>query len=291
MVHVRATDAPVTIDETEDVMDEMAANGIEACDLLGLGVGDVVARHHQRARSSARARPSPASDSARVMERQVTELHAVRFFELADAPVRCPASCTKHASCSRVRDRKRRPHSDEGPRTNQVVVRPHRLLVGRLRLTAMRSSTTSGSHIEPARNQCSRCRPTGTSIQDPVATRSSCRSSTSSQRHDQAGRGSHHMRHRGLRCVRSVIRTACQRDASRARVLRGQSRSCARARLAGTTVRRECVGDIVSSTQLGRDGSVPAEAFRFYACPREGRSDHPRRPRGGPRQAPPPRVR
>ena len=46
MVHVGATDAPVTIDETEDVMDEMADNGIEACDLLGweweMGLHDTI---------------------------------------------------------------------------------------------------------------------------------------------------------------------------------------------------------------------------------------------------------
>ena len=46
MVHVGATDAPVTIDETEEVMDEMADNGIEACDLLGweweMGLHDTI---------------------------------------------------------------------------------------------------------------------------------------------------------------------------------------------------------------------------------------------------------
>ncbi len=48
MVHVGATDAPVTIDETEDVMDEMANNGIESCDLLGweweMGLHDTAPR-------------------------------------------------------------------------------------------------------------------------------------------------------------------------------------------------------------------------------------------------------
>ena len=46
VVHVGATDAPITIDETEDVMDEMADNGIEACDLLGweweMGLHDTI---------------------------------------------------------------------------------------------------------------------------------------------------------------------------------------------------------------------------------------------------------
>ncbi|MHB1539399.1 MAG: site-specific DNA-methyltransferase [Solirubrobacteraceae bacterium] len=52
MVHVGATDAPVTIDETEDVMDEMAENGIEACDLLGweweMGLHDTISERARR---------------------------------------------------------------------------------------------------------------------------------------------------------------------------------------------------------------------------------------------------
>ena len=48
MVHVGATDAPVTIDEFEEVMDEMADNGIESADLLGweweMGLHDTVPR-------------------------------------------------------------------------------------------------------------------------------------------------------------------------------------------------------------------------------------------------------
>ena len=46
MVHVGATDAPVTIDEAEEVMDEMADNGVERCDMLGweweMGLHDTV---------------------------------------------------------------------------------------------------------------------------------------------------------------------------------------------------------------------------------------------------------
>ena len=46
MVHVGATDAPVTIDETEEVMDEMADNGVESCDILGweweMGLHDTI---------------------------------------------------------------------------------------------------------------------------------------------------------------------------------------------------------------------------------------------------------
>ena len=52
MVHIAATDAPVTIDETEDVMDEMADNGLEACDLLGweweMGLHDTITERARR---------------------------------------------------------------------------------------------------------------------------------------------------------------------------------------------------------------------------------------------------
>jgi len=83
MVHVGATDAPVTIDETEDVMDEMADNGIEACDLLGweweMGLHDTITERARRRGLDVRPRQIPRE----VMERQVTEADAVRFFELA----------------------------------------------------------------------------------------------------------------------------------------------------------------------------------------------------------------
>jgi len=83
MVHVGATDAPVTIDETEDVMDEMADNGIEACDLLGweweMGLHDTITETARRRGLDLRPRQIPRE----VMERQVTEANAVRFFELA----------------------------------------------------------------------------------------------------------------------------------------------------------------------------------------------------------------
>ncbi len=83
MVHVGATDAPVTIDETEDVMDEMADNGIEACDLLGweweMGLHDTITERARRRGLDVRPRQIPRE----VMERQVTEVDAVRFFELA----------------------------------------------------------------------------------------------------------------------------------------------------------------------------------------------------------------
>jgi DNA modification methylase len=83
MVHVGATDAPVTIDETEDVMDEMADNGIEACDLLGweweMGLHDTITERARRRGLDLRPRQIPRE----VMERHVTAADAVRFFELA----------------------------------------------------------------------------------------------------------------------------------------------------------------------------------------------------------------
>jgi adenine-specific DNA-methyltransferase len=81
MVHVGATDAPVTIDETEKLMDEMADNGIEACDLLGweweMGLHDTISERARRRGLDLKPRQIPRE----VMERQVTE--TVRFFELA----------------------------------------------------------------------------------------------------------------------------------------------------------------------------------------------------------------
>jgi len=83
MVHIGATDSPVTIDETEHVMDEMADNGIEACDLLGweweMGLHDTITERARRRGLDVRPRQIPRE----VMERQVTEADAVRFFELA----------------------------------------------------------------------------------------------------------------------------------------------------------------------------------------------------------------
>ena len=83
MVHVGATDAPVTIGEAEEVMDEMADNGIEACDLLGweweMGLHDTVPEDARRRGLDLQLRQIPRE----VMERQVAEADAVRFFELA----------------------------------------------------------------------------------------------------------------------------------------------------------------------------------------------------------------
>lgn len=83
MVHIGATDAPVTIDEAEEVMDEMADNGIESCDLLGweweMGLHDTVPENARRRGLDLQLRQIPRE----VMERQVAEADAVRFFELA----------------------------------------------------------------------------------------------------------------------------------------------------------------------------------------------------------------
>ena len=83
MVHVGATDAPVTMDEAEDVMDELADNGIEACDLLGweweMGFHDTIGEIARRRGLDLRPRQIPRE----VMERQVADADAVRFFELA----------------------------------------------------------------------------------------------------------------------------------------------------------------------------------------------------------------
>jgi adenine-specific DNA-methyltransferase len=85
MVHVGATDAPVTIDQCEEVMDEMADNAVEACDLLGweweMGLHDTIGEVARRRGLDVRPRQIPRE----VMEREVAEADAVRFFELAYA--------------------------------------------------------------------------------------------------------------------------------------------------------------------------------------------------------------
>ena len=81
MVHVGATDAPVTIDEAEEVMDELADNGIGSCDLLGweweMGLHDTIGERARRRGLDVRTLQIPRE----VMERTVQE--EVRFFELA----------------------------------------------------------------------------------------------------------------------------------------------------------------------------------------------------------------
>lgn len=83
MVHIGATDAPVTIDEAERVMDEMADNGVESCDVLGweweMGLHDTVPEDARRRGLDLRLRHIPRE----VMEREVIDANAVRFFELA----------------------------------------------------------------------------------------------------------------------------------------------------------------------------------------------------------------
>ncbi len=83
LVHVGATDAPITIDECEGVMDEMADNGVESCDLLGweweMGLHDTVPETARRRGLDLQLRQIPRE----VMDRQVAEADAVRFFELA----------------------------------------------------------------------------------------------------------------------------------------------------------------------------------------------------------------
>ena len=83
MVHIGATDAPVTIDEAEEVMDELAENGIESCDILGweweMGLHDTIGERARRRGLDVRTLQIPRE----VMERTVQEADAVRFFELA----------------------------------------------------------------------------------------------------------------------------------------------------------------------------------------------------------------
>ena len=83
MVHIGATDAPVTIDEAEEVMDEMADNGVEACDLLGweweMGLHDTIGERARRRGLDLR----PLQIPREVMDRQLQETDAVRFFQLA----------------------------------------------------------------------------------------------------------------------------------------------------------------------------------------------------------------
>lgn len=83
MVHVGATDAPVTIDECDDIMDEMADNGIEAADVLGweweMGLHDTIPEAARRRGLDLRLRQIPRE----VMEREIADSDQVRFFELA----------------------------------------------------------------------------------------------------------------------------------------------------------------------------------------------------------------
>lgn len=83
MVHVGATDAPVTIDELEELMDEMADNGIESCDVLGweweMGLHDTISETARRRGLDLRPLQIPRD----IIEPGVRNADAVRFFELA----------------------------------------------------------------------------------------------------------------------------------------------------------------------------------------------------------------
>jgi hypothetical protein len=83
MIHVGATDAPVTIDELEEVMDEMADNGIESCDVLGweweMGLHDTISETARRRGLDVR----PLQIPREIIEPGVRDSEAVRFFELA----------------------------------------------------------------------------------------------------------------------------------------------------------------------------------------------------------------
>lgn len=82
-VHVGATDAPVTIDELEEVMDEMADNGIESCDVLGweweMGLHDTISETARRRGLDLR----PLQIPREIIEPGIRGADAVRFFELA----------------------------------------------------------------------------------------------------------------------------------------------------------------------------------------------------------------
>jgi adenine-specific DNA-methyltransferase len=81
VLHVGATDAPITIDECEDVMDEMADNGMSGCDLLGweweMGLHDTIEERARRRGIDLRLRQIPRAPPPRAAAENV------RFFELA----------------------------------------------------------------------------------------------------------------------------------------------------------------------------------------------------------------
>ena len=174
MVHVGATDAPVTIDETEEVMDEMADNGIDACDLLGweweMGLHDTITERARRRGLDLRPRQIPRE----VMERQVTEADAVRFFELAyvDLDVRAPGPGGVRGAQG-LHDPQRGPDPAEGPRAASSRGRISSTTGRSTSTSATRSSTTSGRPTGRARTRRLRLRATGTSTQRRAVTRSS----------------------------------------------------------------------------------------------------------------------
>ena len=133
-----------------------------------LGVGDGTARHDHRAARRRGLDLRPRQIPREVMERQVTEADAVRFFELAhvDLDVRRQG----HEACVVLKDFA---NPERGADPSRRSARGS--LRGRISSTtgrststsATRSSTTSGRLIAPARSQPSRPRATGTSIRSP----------------------------------------------------------------------------------------------------------------------------
>jgi adenine-specific DNA-methyltransferase len=81
LVHIGAVDAPVTIDEVDEVMDELAANDLPAVDVLGweweMGLHDVVTERARRRGLDLACRQIPRE----VMSAELDD--EVRFFELA----------------------------------------------------------------------------------------------------------------------------------------------------------------------------------------------------------------
>jgi adenine-specific DNA-methyltransferase len=81
LVHVGAVDAPVTIDEVDEVMDELASNDLRAGDVLGweweMGLHDVVTERARRRGLDLACRQIPRE----VMRARLDD--EVRFFELA----------------------------------------------------------------------------------------------------------------------------------------------------------------------------------------------------------------
>ena len=133
MVHVGATDAPVTIDECEEVMDEMADNGIEAA-ICSAGSGRWAFTTRSPSAlvvggsifSCARSRARSWSGSQ--------EADAVRFFELAYVDLDVDATARGVRRAEGLRHPERGPDPGERPRADRRVVGSDRLLVGRLRL-------------------------------------------------------------------------------------------------------------------------------------------------------------
>jgi adenine-specific DNA-methyltransferase len=246
MVHVGATDAPVTIDETEEVMDEMADNGIESCDLLGweweMGLHGTITERARRRGLDVRPRQIPRE----VMERQVTDADAVRFFELAhvDLDVRRQG----HEACVVLKDFAI-PSEDLIPPKVREHVRLWSDLIDYWSVastSATRSSTTSGRPIERVRIPRWPRRVTGTSTRRPGATRSSSKSSTSSATtRPSSPRSASSERRRsavnGRRSVRGPGPAQTQR-----RDVRGQRRAGPRRCLACAGLSRR-VGDVAAA--------------------------------------------